>query len=189
MVARVPMLSGAMIKTVSVYELSEQLEIDPGSVLIDVRSSNEFRQGHVPQAHNIPLGSMTMVQLQAEWSRDAEGKPIFFICRAGEHSQQLLDAFAAAGFENVHCIAGGMVAWQAMGLPIVRKPRVAWAISQDRRVWLATGLSVLVGCGLGFFVHQGFFSIPVLVAAEMVFVGLTGWSGLGAVFGRKDRLG
>ncbi len=185
----VPMLGGAMIKTVSVYELSDQLDIDPESVLIDVRPAAEFRQGHVPQAHSIPLGSMAMGQLQAEWSRDAEGKPVFFICRSGEHSQQLLDELADAGFENAQCVAGGMAAWQAMGLPIERKHWVASAFLQNRRVCLITGLIVWLGCSLGFVVHPGFFAIPVLVAAEMIFVGLTGWSGFGAVLGRKDRLG
>jgi len=189
MLAPVPMLGGAMIKTVSVYELSDQLEIDPESVLIDVRQPMEFRQGHVPQARNIPLGSMPLVQMQAEWSRDAEGKPTFFICHSGERSQELLDVLVDAGFENVQCVAGGMVAWQAMGLPIEKRHLMASAFLQDRRVWLAAGLIVWMGCSLGFVVHAGFFAIPVLVAAEMIFAGLTGRSGLSAIFGRRDRLG
>ena len=119
MIDTVPMLVGAiMIKTVSVYELSEQLETDPESVLIDVRQSSEYRQGHVRQAHSIPLGTMSLVQMLAEWGREAEGKPVFFICQSGGRSQRLLDELADAGFENAQCVAGGMVAWQAMGLPI-----------------------------------------------------------------------
>jgi len=68
-----------MIKTVSVYELSEQLETDRESVLIDLRRPQDFEAGHVPQARNIPFGSMPLVQMLAEWSREAEGKPIYFI--------------------------------------------------------------------------------------------------------------
>lgn len=178
-----------MIKTVSVYELSEQLESDLESVLIDVRGELEFKQGHVPKAHNIPMGSMPLVQMLAEWSRDAEGKPIYFICQSGGLSQQLLDDLADAGFENAQCVAGGMVAWQAMGLPMEKKSLMEPVLHQNRRVWLAAGLIVMAGCGLGLFVHQGFFALPVLVAAEMIFAGITGWSGLGAIFGWRDRLG
>jgi len=70
-----------MIKTVSVQELSEQLEADPQSVLIDIRRPLEFDLEHVPQARNIPLAQCRWLQILAEWSREAEGKPIYFICR------------------------------------------------------------------------------------------------------------
>jgi rhodanese-related sulfurtransferase len=176
-----------MIKTVSVYELSEQLETDPESVLIDVRQPQEFEQGHVPQARNIPFGSMPLGQMLAEWSRDAEGKPIYFICQSGGRSQHLLDELAQTGFEAAQCVAGGMVAWQALGLPVERKPVPDPAMPQERWVRLAAGLIVMLGCGLGFLVHPGFFAIPVVVAAELIFAGITGWSGLASVFGWRDR--
>jgi len=176
-----------MIKTVSVYELSEQLETDPQSVLIDVRRPQEFEQGHVPQARNIPFGSMPLVQMLSEWSREAEGKPIYFICQSGGRSQHLLDELEQLGFESAQCVAGGMVAWQSMGLPVVSNPVPVPAKPMDRWVMLAAGLLVMLGCSLGFLVHKGFFSIPVLVGAELVFAGITGWSGLGAVFGWRDQ--
>jgi rhodanese-related sulfurtransferase len=177
-----------MIKTVSVQELCEQLEADAQSVLIDVRRPVEFEQGHVPQAHNIPLGSMPLVQLLAEWSRESEGKPIYFICQAGGRSQQQLDELAKLGFESAQCVAGGMVAWQAMGLPIQSKPTPEPVLPHERLLKLAAGTLVMVGCGLGFVVHLGFFAIPALVGAELTFAGITGWSGLAAVFGWKYRV-
>ena len=176
-----------MIKAVSVYELSEQLETDPESVLIDVRGPQEFEQGHVPQARNIPFGSMPLVQMLAEWSREAEGKPIYFICQSGGRSQHLLDELSLAGFASAQCVAGGMIAWQALGLPIESKPMRASAVPQERWARLAAGLIVMSGCGLGFLVHPGFFAIPVVVAAELIFAGITGWSGFASVFGWKDR--
>jgi rhodanese-related sulfurtransferase len=177
-----------MIKTVSVYELSEQLDTDSESVLIDLRLPQEFELGHVPQARNIPLGSMPLGQLLAEWSREAEGKPIYFICQSGGRSQELIDALARVGFQGGQCVAGGMVAWQALGLPIENKTAQVTVQSQERWVRLVAGLLVMTGCVLGFWVHQGFFAIPVLVAAELIFAGITGWYGLAAVFGWKDRI-
>ena len=176
-----------MIKTVSVYELSEQLCTDPQSVLIDVRWPQEFEQGHVPQARNIPFGSMPLFQMLAEWSREAEGKPIYFICQSGGRSQHLLDELAQSGFDAAQCVAGGMVAWQAMGLPVESKPVPVAAVPRERWLRLTAGLIVMLGCGLGFAIHRGFFAIPVVVAAELTFAGITGWSGLGAVFGWRDR--
>jgi len=176
-----------MIKTVSVYELNEQLETDPGSVLIDLRRPQEFEQGHVPQARNIPLGSMPRVQMLAEWSREAEGKPIYFICQLGRRSQHLLDELAQVGFAGAQCVAGGMVAWQAQGLPVERKRVPVPSVSRERWARLVAGLLVMLGCGLGFLVHPSFFLIAVVVAAELIFAGITGWSGLASVFDWKDR--
>jgi len=177
-----------MIKTVSVQELCEQLETDPASVLIDVRRHQEFEQGHVPQACNIPLGSMSLTQMLAEWSREAEGKPIYFICQAGGRSQSLLDELEQMGFQSAQCVAGGMVAWQSFGLPVMsEKPAEADTLpSAQRRLRLLTGLVIFLGCGLGVQVHPGFFAIPVGVAMEFIFSGLTGWSGLSWLFKSKD---
>jgi len=181
-----------MIKTVSVHELCEQLEADPQSVLIDVRSPREFDLGHVPQARNIPLGSMSSRQIMAEWGREAEGKSIYFICLSGGRSQQLLDELLQAGFQGAQCVAGGMIAWQALGLPIESTPAPVVTVepvvpSQERTVRLVAGALVLLGCGLGFLVHRGFFAIAVLTGAELAFAGITGWYGLAAVFGRKGK--
>ncbi|MFT3783586.1 MAG: rhodanese-like domain-containing protein [Nibricoccus sp.] len=178
-----------MIKTVSVQELCEQLETDFQTVLIDVRSPKEFAAGHVPQARNIPLGSMPIVQMLAEWSRESEGKSIYFICQSGGRSQQLLDELEEIGYRSAQCVAGGMIAWQALGLPIEgEEAGDPEAIrSSERRLCLLVGLVILLGCGLGFQVHPGFFAIPVAVSMELIFTGLTGWSGLGALFGKRKR--
>jgi rhodanese-related sulfurtransferase len=181
------MLVVAMIKTVSVQELCEQLETDPESVLIDVRRPQEFEQGHVPRACNIPLGSMPLTQMLAEWSREAEGKPIYFICQSGGRSQHLLDELAQAGFHDAQSVAGGMVAWQAMGLPVELKPSPAVEFTRERLTMLVAGLLVMLSGALGFLVHSGFFAISVLAGAELVFTGLTGWPGAASLFGRKNR--
>lgn len=176
-----------MIKTVSVQELCEQLETDPESVLIDVRRPQEYEQGHVPKSCNIPLGSMPLAQMLAEWSREAEGKPIYFICQSGGRSQHLLDELGQAGFHDAQSVAGGMVAWQAMGLPVESTLQPSNEFTRERLTMLVAGLLVMLGGALGFLVHSGFFVIAVLAGAELGFTGLTGWPGIVSVFCRKNR--
>lgn len=179
-----------MIKTVSIQELCEQLDTDPQTVLIDLRSAQEFEQGHIAQACNIPLGTITLREILAEWSREVEAKPIYFICQSGGRSQQVLDQLDEVGFLWAQSVAGGMVAWHALGLPLEAKmPVFAESAQSGRTAQIVAALLVLGGCALGLLVHKGFFSIPVLVALEMLFRGLTGWSGLGSVFGWKDNSG
>jgi len=177
-----------MIKTVSVQELCEQLDTDPQTVLIDLRAPKEFQQGHVQQACNIPVGSVPLHEIVAEWGREPEGKPIYFICQSGARSQQLLADLEDMGFHSAQCVAGGMVAWNAVGLPVVAGQKCAVS-AKGCPLWaqIVAALLVLAGCGLGLFIHKGFFSIPVLVALAMLFSGLTGWPGPGSVFGRKGR--
>lgn len=175
-----------MIKTVTVQELCEQLESDENSVLIDVRLEENFVQGHIPQARNIPLGTMPLAQMLAEWSREAEGKPIYFICQSGARSQQLVDELARHGYFAAQCVAGGMVAWQAMGLPLAGEFAEDTGRRPDRRARLVFGLVVVLGCFLGLAVHRGFFAIPLIAGLESVFTAITGWSGLGVFWGRGD---
>jgi rhodanese-related sulfurtransferase len=179
-----------MIKTVSVQELCEQLDTDPQTVLIDLRGTREFEQGHIAQACNIPLGTMTIHEIMAEWSRESDAKPIYFICQSGGRSQQILDALEDVGFHWAQSVAGGMVAWHALGLPLeLDAPDSTGSTLPGRAGQIVAALLVLAGCALGIVVHKGFFAIPVLVAAEMLFRGLTGWAGLGSVFGRRDGTG
>jgi hypothetical protein len=77
-----------------------------------------------------------------------------------------------------------MVAWQAMGLPVESKTPPSAASTRERRIMLVAGLLVLLGCGLGFLVHPGFFALAVLTGTGLAF---TGWSGLASIFERKDR--
>lgn len=175
-----------MIKTVSVQELCEQLDIDAQTVLIDLRSPKEFEQGHIAQACNIPFGTMGLNEILAEWSRESEAKPIYFICQSGGRSQQVLDELEDVGFHWAQSVAGGMVAWHALGLPLETKTSAATGIAPTGRVGQITeALLILTGCVLGLSVNHGFFLLPVLVAVEMLFRGVTGWSGLGSVFDRK----
>lgn len=177
-----------MIKTVSVQELCEQLETDEQSVLIDLRCPEDFALGHIPQAHNIPLGSMSFTQLLAEWSREAEGKPIYFICQSGTRSQRVIDELNQYGFFGAQCVSGGMVAWQALGLPLVGEFACEPEENQgEQKTRLIFGMVVMMGCTLGFLVHRGFFAIPMIAAAESIFSGITGWSGLALFSNRKKR--
>jgi rhodanese-related sulfurtransferase len=176
-----------MIKTVTVHELFEQLEADENTVLIDMRHPAEFALGHVPQAKNIPAGSMPVSQMLAEWSREAEGKTIYFICQSGGVSERFVDELSQDGYFGAQSVEGGMVAWQSMGLPLLGDFYMEPAESKDRRSKLVFGLVVMTGCALGFLVHHGFFAIPVVMAAESIFAGITGWSGLAAIFCRREQ--
>lgn len=84
-------------------------------LLLDVREVDEFKEGHVAIAKNIPLSQLT--ERCAEIPRD---KKVYVICRSGRRSGLALKTLRQAGYKNVWAIRGGMLAWQMAHLPVVK---------------------------------------------------------------------
>lgn len=80
--------------------------------LIDVREPHEHEAGRVAGDQLIELG-----QLGAEQAAIDRDRPVVFYCRSGGRSAMATDAFAQAGYD-AHNMAGGLLAWDAAGLPL-----------------------------------------------------------------------
>jgi len=68
-----------------------------GAVVLDVRTSAEFAQGHPKGARNIPLG-----QLKARLGELDKDKPILACCASGMRSGSACSILRKAGFKEVH---------------------------------------------------------------------------------------
>ncbi len=88
----------------------------PGLIVLDVRTPAEFAEGALPNARMIDFESPTFVAEVSEIDRDV---PIFVYCRSGNRSAQAVAAMVELGFTNLTELDGGVVAWQAAGLPLV----------------------------------------------------------------------
>jgi rhodanese-related sulfurtransferase len=80
--------------------------------LIDVRAPHEHEAGHIADTPLIELAELTA--RAQEIDRD---RPVVFYCRSGGRSAMATEAFVQAGYD-AHNMAGGMLAWEAAGLPI-----------------------------------------------------------------------
>lgn len=101
------------IPVVDVIEAERHMH-DPGSVLVDVRTPEEYESGHAPDAINIPLDTLS--------SRAKELQPftqIYLICRAGGRSDAAARVLHAGGLTHVIDVNDGMMAWHGAGLPIL----------------------------------------------------------------------
>lgn len=86
------------------------------TVIVDVRSPEEFEAGHIEGAVNINVESPTFAADIEQLDKDA---PHAVYCRSGNRSQVALDTMKAAGFDNAYHLTGGIGAWQAAGYPVV----------------------------------------------------------------------
>jgi len=90
---------------------------DQGALMLDVREPSEWDEFHMPDATWIPLG-----QLASRVNELPKDQEIVVVCRSGNRSQEGRDILLRAGFTNVTSMAGGMLQWRSMGLPVVSGP-------------------------------------------------------------------
>ncbi len=105
----------SQIKQVDLDEARRMME-KPGTVLIDVREPDEWRQGHIPSAVGISRG---FLELRIEEKVPDHKTPIIVQCASGTRSLLASRTLRELGYENVYNLTGGFNAWKDRGLPWV----------------------------------------------------------------------
>lgn len=106
------LLGGGGGNGLSAVEAEAQLKGDTPPFVLDVRSPDEFRMGHISGAHLIPLDALRQRQHELPTDRD-----ILCVCRSGARSGMAVQQLKAAGFKAFN-LRGGMIDWQQVNLPI-----------------------------------------------------------------------
>jgi rhodanese-related sulfurtransferase len=85
--------------------------------MVDVRSIEEFKSGHVANSKNLPLAD---IQDPAKQLHLDTNKPIILVCLSGSRASSAVGKFKKAGFSEIACMEGGIGAWTQAGLPLVQ---------------------------------------------------------------------
>ena len=88
------------------------------TVVIDVREPNEFAEGHIEGARNIPLAKLG--ERAAELAPHRE-HPLIVTCQSGTRSLAAGKQLTKLGFTKVYEMKGGMFAWKDQSLPVSKK--------------------------------------------------------------------
>lgn len=94
-----------------------QLINKDSACLIDVRSTEDFAKGHIPQAKNLPLEALQ----SAPDSAGKKDKPVILMCQTGASATKATGILRKAGFTKVFSLQGGLAGWQSAGLPVIKK--------------------------------------------------------------------
>jgi rhodanese-related sulfurtransferase len=86
-------------------------------LIIDVRTQEEFAEGHISGARNVNFNSPTFLERMKEF----EGKSILVHCAAGGRSTRALEALSNASFAEVYHLNKGFNGWIEAGKPISTK--------------------------------------------------------------------
>ncbi|MBK8047440.1 MAG: hypothetical protein IPK16_10160 [Anaerolineales bacterium] len=104
--------------------------IDASSpLLIDVREANEYAEGHLPGAVNIPLRT-----LADNVDKIPADQPVFVYCASGLRAGTATAALHTLGFDNVKSFPGGFKAWSAAGEEVSTEPAEAVAVAAPKEV-------------------------------------------------------
>ena len=103
-------------RAVTVQQLVDLINRE-GAVVLDVRDKNEFGEGHIVDALNIPHAAVASRIGELERHKV---KPVVVACKMGQHAGAVGTVLRKAGFENVARLRGGITEWRSQNLPVVK---------------------------------------------------------------------
>jgi len=148
------------IPEVSAQQVNELLKNNGKSpVLLDVRESDEWRQGHLEGALSLPRGFLEIKVETAVPNKDA---PIIAYCAGGVRSLLAAKAMKEMGYQNVSSMAGGYAAWKNGGFKwvqdfqytpeqLIRYSRhfLLPEVGEDGQAKLLQAKVLMIGAGVG----------------------------------------
>lgn len=107
------------IKNISVPELYQLYSSnqDEAPIIIDVRTTAEYENVHIPTAIHIPLQDLSNRSQDIETYLKGRDKEIYLVCAVGGRSAQGADILSQKGFKKVINVMGGTNGWVALGFP------------------------------------------------------------------------
>jgi len=108
---------GPTIRDVSVQQASALISGDAPAVVLDVRTPEEFAQGHIEGAINVDVNSDTFIEDLAKLDKDTA---YLVHCRSGRRSAKALEAMREASFTTIAHMNDGLNGWSEAGLALVK---------------------------------------------------------------------
>jgi phage shock protein E len=105
------------VRNVGVEEF-DKLRSEKNTVVLDVRTETEFKDGHIPGAVNLDYTSSDFRKKVAELDKS---KTYLVHCAGGNRSSRACDVMSKGEFTNVVNLAPGFNAWEKAGKPVEKK--------------------------------------------------------------------
>ena len=103
------------IRGIDVQEAAILLEQDEKVVVLDIRTPQEFQQGHIAGTENVDFRSPEFRKKIEELGRD---KPYLVHCASGGRSTRSLSVFEELQFKQMYHLEAGINGWIAAGQPV-----------------------------------------------------------------------
>lgn len=108
------------------WDLEEQLEKEPNTLLLDIREPDEFDGAHLKNSIHIPRGTLEQA---CEWDYaetipelvNARERPIIIICRSGNRSVLAALTMKMLGYKNLTSLKMGVKGCNDSDIPLINK--------------------------------------------------------------------
>lgn len=102
-----------------------------GAVVVDVRTDKEYQEGHIMNSLHIPLG---VLDNRLSELTEFKSCPLILTCRTGSRSSTASSTLKKQGFEAVHNLSGGMLAWSSANLPVTTEKTKQKKVASKKNV-------------------------------------------------------
>ena len=103
------------VKHVDAKDAEKLLKEKKDVTILDVRTEDEYKDGHIKKAKNINYFDDEFESKAAKLDKE---KPVIVHCQSGGRSSRSLEMLKKLGFKNIYHLDGGMNAWVEAGLPV-----------------------------------------------------------------------
>jgi rhodanese-related sulfurtransferase len=165
-----------MSQTITVCELTAWEQEVRHFQSIDVRSTWEFKTGHIPGAINIPMD-----EIESRIADLNPRLPIVLICQAGTRAQITANLLAGR-HPDLRVLQGGTNGWKAAGRPVICHAKVRWSL--ERQVRLVAGFLATSGVVLAITVHPYWLGLSGFVGLGLIFAGITDICAMGMLLAK-----
>ena len=104
-----------MSANITMHELYERnANLGQNEIILDVRTAEEYREGHIHGSINIDHGSIA-----SHASELKKYDKVYIHCKMGGRAAKAFESLLSAGLTNLVCVSdGGMQAWIEAGYPV-----------------------------------------------------------------------
>ncbi len=109
--------STVIARDIRTDEFRSLMQSGQSYILIDVRTDAEVAEGKIEGAIHIDYRSKVFESEIGKLDRQSR---VLVYCRSGSRSFNAMTSMKRMGFAEVYNLAGGIIGWQAAGLPVVK---------------------------------------------------------------------
>ena len=99
------------------FDLIQENQGNPGFIILDVRTSSEYHDGHIEGALNIDVNRTSF---REELEQLSKNDTYLVYCRTGNRSRTALCEMEKLGFSNTYHLSNGITEWVGAEFPVSR---------------------------------------------------------------------
>ncbi|MFT7052547.1 MAG: phage shock protein E [Psychromonas sp.] len=107
----------AQVSQIEPQQLIKQIQNEQLLIILDVRTEDEYTQGHIKGAINIPYDQLLKYQDKITAYKDQQ---VILYCRSGRRAEIAAGTLQALGFTKLIDLNGHIILWEQLGYPLVK---------------------------------------------------------------------